>query len=355
MGDLTTFNEGPITTAIYDLWRHRGISEKPRAYLGGSAIGEECERKLWYGFRWASVPTFDGRMYRLFQTGHLAEPRFIKDLRDIGVEVWERDPKTGRQFAFSDVYGHFRGNTDGMARKVPGGGARDHLLEFKTHSNKSFNDLVKKGVVESQPKHWIQMNTYMGWAKYDRALYGAQNKDNDDLHFERVHFDALEFAKTQAKAERIVFATLPPERLSNDPAFYKCKMCDHNQVCHGSRVPQKSCRTCVHITPTKEGDGAWHCARYDINPTHDQQLTGCMAHLPLPPLLQYADAEDAGEDWILFRHKKTTRQFVVGTVAPAALIDLPLYTSDDIANAPGAAITDPQVDGLMATFDATLK
>ena len=355
MGNLTSFNEGPITSAIYDLYLKRGNAEKPRAYLGGSAIGEECERKLWYGFRWASAPGFSGRLYRLFQTGHLAEPRFYKDLRDIGVEVWERDPKTGRQFSFSDVFGHFRGNTDGMVRKVPGGGAKDHLLECKTHSNKSFTDLTKKGVVASKPMHWVQMNTYMGWTGYERALYAAVNKDTDELYYERVRFDALEFAKTQAKAERIIFATLPPARMSDDPAYYLCKMCDHNAVCHGSRVPQKSCRTCIHITPTKTGDGAWHCARYDIEPTHDQQLSGCASHLPLPPLLQYATPEDAGDDWILFQHNTTKLRFVVGTVPPADLIDLPLYSSDDIANAPGAAITDKQVDGLMATFDAKLK
>ncbi|MEJ7804367.1 MAG: oxidoreductase [Telluria sp.] len=355
MGNLTDFNDGPIVNAIFDLYKKRGDAEKPRAYLGGSAIGDDCSRKLWYGFRWASAPAFTGRLYRLFDTGHHAEPRFIKDLRDIGVEVWERDPKTGKQFAFSDVYGHFRGNTDGMGRKIPGGGAKDHLLEFKTHGSKSFAELTKKGIVEAKPMHWIQMNTYMGWAGYERAVYGAVNKDTEDLHFERLKFDPLVFMQTQAKAEAIIFAPLPPSRLSDDPAFYKCKMCDHADVCHGKRVPQKSCRTCVHATPTNTGDGAWHCARFDIEPTHDQQLTGCMAHLPLPPLLQYAEPEDAGEDWILFRHKKTMLQFVVGTVVPAELIDLPLYSSADISAAPGAAITDPHVTDLMTTFGATFK
>lgn len=354
MTDITSFTE-PITSAIYGVYKRRGDGEKPRAYLGGSAIGDECSRKLWYGFRWASKPTFDGRLYRLFQTGHLAEPRFIKDLRDIGVEVWERDPKTGKQFAFADVYGHFRGNTDGMVRKVPGGGAKDHLLECKTHSAKNYADLIKHGVVVAQPKHWIQMNTYMGWARYERGLYAAVNKDTDELYFERVRFDALEFAKTQAKAEAIIFAPVPPSRLSDDPAFYKCKMCDHRTVCHGINVPQKSCRTCVHATPTREGDGSWHCARYDIHPTHDQQLTGCLAHLPIPPLLQYATAEDAGEEWILFRHNRTNRRFLVGTAAPSDLFDLPLYSSEEISAAPGAAITNDDIDNLKSAFNAKLQ
>ena len=354
MGDLTDFNEGPLVSLIYELYKRRGDAEVPRGYLGGSSIGEECNRKLWYGFRWASKPTFSGRMYRLFQTGHLAEPRFIKDLRDVGVEVFERDPKTGLQFAFSDVYGHFRGNTDGLAKRVPGGGARPHLLECKTHSAKSFADLKKKGVEAAQPKHWTQMNTYMGWGKYERALYVAVNKDTDELHIERTKFDPTAFLQTQAKAERIIFATVPPARLSDDPAFYKCKLCDHNLVCHGERVPQKSCRTCVHITPTKDGDGSWHCNRYDIHPTHDQQLTGCAAHLPLPPLLQYATPEDAGEDWILFTHNVTKKQFVVGNMPPHELVDLPLYSSAEISAANGAVITLDSVDDLKRAFGATL-
>ena len=79
MTDLTQFSD-PIAEAIYEQYEKREATEKARTYLGASIIGKECSRALWYDFRWASREKFDGRMLRLFQTGHLAEGRFVNDL-----------------------------------------------------------------------------------------------------------------------------------------------------------------------------------------------------------------------------------------------------------------------------------
>ena len=355
MADLKQFSDGETVTAIYENYKKRGDAELPRTYIGGSVIGSECDRQLWYGFRWASNIAIDGQTYRLFQTGHLEEPRLIKDLRDIGAVVYERDPSTGRQFAYSDIYGHFRGNLDGRAIKIPGGGKKPHVLEFKTHNDKSFALLQKHGVEHSKPMHYAQVQVYMGWDKSERALYLAKNKDTEELYAERIPFDPTFFARMQARAEKIIFAGAPPPRLTNDPAFFICKMCNHADVCHGAKVARLTCRTCVHATPTKIGDGSWHCERYKIHPTHEQQYMGCASHLPLPVLIQYAEPEDAGEDWILFRHKSTGKQFVVGNIPPPELGHLPIYSSEEISAASGEVITDEFVDHLKTTFGATLK
>lgn len=361
MADLTIQSDGEIVTAIYKAYERRNAAEVPRNYLGGSIIGKECNRALWYDLRWATKPSFSGRLLRLFDTGHREEPRMVQDLRDIGVELFERDPKTGKQFSYSDMAGHFRGNLDGVAKSVPGGGRQPYVVEFKTHSNKSFNDLKKQGVEKSKPMHYAQMQVYMGWSKMDRALYLAKNKDTDELYCERIAFDVALYERLRAKASSIIFSDLPPQRLTDDPAFFICKMCDHNQVCHGNRVPQKSCRTCVHLTPQSTGDGIWKCKRYDLEPTHAQQLTGCDDHLPLPPLLQYAETIDSGDDWILFRHTKTGKHFVVTTehgMPPAELTlqhdQPPRYTSAEIAAAEAGAITNPEIDALRTEFKATI-
>ena len=56
--------------------------DKERNYLGASIIGDPCHRKLFYSFRWVSPPErFDGRMVRLFETGHREEALMIADLR----------------------------------------------------------------------------------------------------------------------------------------------------------------------------------------------------------------------------------------------------------------------------------
>jgi hypothetical protein len=45
-----------------------------------SHIGTECERAIWYAFRWATRARHTGRLLRLFDTGNLAEARFVADL-----------------------------------------------------------------------------------------------------------------------------------------------------------------------------------------------------------------------------------------------------------------------------------
>ncbi len=60
------------------------------------------------------------------------------------------------------------------------------MLEFKTHSAKSFADLAAKGVEASKPQHVAQMQIYMHLTGITRALYVAVCKDTDALHIERV-------------------------------------------------------------------------------------------------------------------------------------------------------------------------
>ena len=359
MADIENFTD-LVTAAIYEQYKKSGDAEKARPYLGASAIGGECKRALWYSFRWASKEDFDGRMYRLFQSGHLAEPRFIADLRAIGCTVWDCDPATGKQFGASHFGGHMRGHCDGVAKGIPGGGNKPHLLEFKTHSAKSFADLKKKGMQAAKPQHWAQCQWYMGKMNLDRALYLAVNKDTDELYSERIEFDQVEYEKILAKAEGIIFAAEPPPKISDDPKFYICNWCSHNAVCHGNRTPALSCRTCVHSTPEREGDGRWSCAKHGPEiPVHAQRA-GCGHHLPLPFLISYADAIDAGDGWIMFQRKDNpAKQFIVTDEATPLPADLPLqqfiYASKEISAAKDhRAICDQGIEEFRIQFGGTI-
>jgi len=355
VADISTHTD-PIVSAIYEQYEKRGSAEKARTYLGGSVIGAECSRALWYGFRWAAKEQFDGRMYRLFQTGHLAEHRFVADLRSIGATVWECDPSTGKQFSYSDLSGHMRGNLDAVAVNIPTGGKQPHLVEMKTHSAKSFKDLKAKGVKLAKPQHYSQIMMYCGWANLQRALYIAVNKDTDELYSERLEFDVVYFQKLRAKAESIIFAQEPPAKLSEDPKFYQCNWCSHQSVCHGHKVPAVSCRTCVHSTPERmpETEGRWSCAKAgaDSSIPVEHQRTGCGQHLPLPFLLTYADPVDAGDGWIEFKRKDNGLEFFVstdGTMPPRQTI--PIYTTHEIsAAADHRAICDPEIEKLKTEF-----
>lgn len=347
----------PVVAAIYEYYEKKYGNEPARPYLGASSIGKPCSRALWYGFRWAAKEKFSGRLLRLFQTGHLAEPRFVDDLRGIGATMYDVNPATGNQYNFVDVSGHFRGNADGIAQFIPTGGKRHHLCEFKTHGSKSFATLKKDGVKKAKPEHWIQMNTYMGWSNIDRALYLAVNKDTDELHSERLEFDPIEFERTRAKAASIIFAEQPPAKISNDPKFYICNMCTFSGVCHGHQVPAVSCRSCVHSTPEREGNGRWSCAKHGPDIPVEFQRKGCSDHLPLPFLLTYAEPVDSGEGWIGFVRKDNGDQFIVAVPDISTLhTSNPTYTTHEISAAKDyRVICDQDVEKFRTTFDASIS
>jgi hypothetical protein len=259
-----------------------------RPHLGASLIGRPCERQLWYTFRWVDSKKFSGRMLRLFETGQLAEARFTANLRRIGVQVHDVTPD-GKQWRVTDLGGHFGGSMDGAAVGLPEAPKTWHVLEYKTHGDKSFTELVKKTVQAAKPEHYAQMQVYMGYTGMERALYMAVNKNTDELYAERVDFDPVEFAKLKARAERVIRAAEPPLRVSNDPSWFVCKMCDFHEHCHGEAAPAVNCRTCAHSTPEMNGDATWSCAArsgFNGEIPADVQRTGCFAHRYIPILLE---------------------------------------------------------------------
>lgn len=226
-----------------------------RSHLGFSSIGHPCARKVWYDYRHVTQEYIEPRLHRLFNRGHLEEARMIALLKMIGCQVWFQDEK-GNQFSCNHAYGHAGGSIDGVARGVP-----DHpepvLTEFKTHSDKSFKDLEKKGVHQSKFTHYVQMVMYMGKFDLPAALYLAVNKNNDDIYAEMVYFDEVIYHQFAERAEVLVFQDYPPPRISNSPGWWLCKMCSHSPLCHGNKKAHVNCRSCVWAKPYH--DGRWYC------------------------------------------------------------------------------------------------
>ena len=274
-----------------------------RSHLGASLIGKACERALWYDFRWTTKARFEGRVLRLFETGNREEERLVRNLRRTGATVLEVDPETGRQYRVQAHGGHFGGSLDGVAIHLLEAPKAWHVLEFKTHSNKSFTDLVAKKVRESKPQHFAQMQIYMHLMGMNRAMYLAVNKDTDDLYVQRVEADVAYTEQLLEKARRIIFAPTPLPRISEEPSWYQCRLCDHADVCHGPRAAEINCRTCLHSTPV---EGGWHCDRHQKPLSEVDQRTGCEQHLYLPPLVPAAQV-DAGEDWVDYQFSDGVR------------------------------------------------
>lgn len=275
----------PTVRRIYE--RYEGArGEWRRAHLGASQIGKPCDRELWYQFRWATRPSFDGRMLRLFDTGQREEARLVTDLRAIGVEVHEVDPETGQQFRVEAVGGHFGGSLDGAAHGFEES-SQWHVCEFKTSNAKKFAELKKKGVQAAQPVHFAQMMVYMRLTGMRRAYYLAVCKDTDEIWGERIRYDADVADRLLDRAQYIITSPTPPARISEDADYFLCRWCDHRAICHEGQLPEVSCRTCVHATPETNGDQRWSCARWEKDLSVSEQKEACGQHLYIPPLLPW--------------------------------------------------------------------
>src|SRR5690606_12341698 len=222
----------PTLTAIYADYEARQ-GDGFRDHLGASIIGKSCARALWYDFRWVTPSCHSGRLLRLFETGQLEEDRMVRNLRATGATVLEVDPDTGRQFRVEAHGGHFGGSLDGVALGLLEAPKTWHVLEFKTHSGRSFPELAAKGVALAKPQHAAQMQVYVHLTSITRALYVAVCKDTDALHIDRIPADPAEGERLLEKAQLIIHAQHPPERIREDPAWFECRMCPHHGRCHG--------------------------------------------------------------------------------------------------------------------------
>lgn len=254
-----------------------------RSHLGASIVGKECLRALWYDFRWASDPGFESRLLRLFESGYREEDRIIENLRSVGITVWSRDPDSGEQIHFKEEeFGHFEGSLDGIGVNFPEAPKTYHVLECKTSSKKLYDKLVKEGVEKAKYQHYCQMQIYMRWAKLDRAFYIVCCKDDDRLYGERVYFDPELAQRLTEKARRVIYSDVPLERLGESETDFRCKFCDHMDLCWNGVLPLVSCRSCAFATP--EVDGTWTCKKEKVLSEFEQKM-GCEKHIFIPELV----------------------------------------------------------------------
>lgn len=300
----------PTVQAIYQSYERKNAS-RPQRRLGASSIGQPCSRRTFYDFRWGGIggAGFDGRMLRLFETGHLAESRFADNLKAIGCEVHLFDSTTNEQFTFTAIGGHFVAKIDACVLGIPEAPKTWHNTSFKTHSEKSFNELAKKGVREAKPEHYAQLMVEMHLSGMERGLYLAVNKNTDELYSERIHYNKAEGEALIDYARSIVSASDAPPRGFDDPDKYPCTLCPHRQICwpsippHPAVVTKVSCRNCVHATAVVDESnvGIWKCERHAKTLSETEQLAACDDHLFLPSFIAFAQVEDATKDAIHYR------------------------------------------------------
>ena len=255
------------------------LKEPPRNHLGASIIGDDCAAKAWSVFRWLKEEQHPGRQMRLFNRGHMEEPRLIRWLTAMGFEVREHDPATGKQFRILGCKGHFGGSLDGLAKAPAHYNLSSDLIlltEYKTHSDKSFTKLKKEGMVRSKPMHFKQMCAYGRAYNVLYGLYVAVNKNDDEIYFEIVVLDYREADNLFHKAETIVFSQTRPGKIANTPSFFNCQYCHFSGICHSGEAPEINCRSCFNAVPVDNGE--WLCKVRDLNIPKEVIPVGCPSY-----------------------------------------------------------------------------
>ena len=231
--DVTAWINAHVDGVLVD----RNRQQRPRDYLGGSRVGEDCARKLVYEV--THMPKdpggdFDAGILRIFEAGHQFEAMTIGWLRSAGFDLRDRGADGG-QFGFSVAGGRLRGHADGVIVAGPDVGITwPALFEHKALGSKSWNDLVKRGLRQSKPVYFAQVQLYMAYLDLEVALLTALNRDTLVLHHEVVPFDPTEAQRLSDRAVDILRAAasgeLPP-RIAASPDFYLCRFCPYATRC----------------------------------------------------------------------------------------------------------------------------
>lgn len=215
----------------------RNRRQRPRDYLGGSRVGEPCARRLAYEVAHASKDPgrdFDGGILRVFDAGHQFEALSIRWLREAGFDLRDRGADGG-QFGFAAAGGRLRGHADGVIVAGPDVGIRwPALFEHKALGQKSWADLVKRGLRLSKPVYFAQVQLYMAYLELDAALLTALNRDTLALHHEAVSFEPAEAQRLSDRAVDVLLAVdsgeLPP-RAAAASDFHLCRFCPYALRC----------------------------------------------------------------------------------------------------------------------------
>ena len=219
-----------------------------RDYLGGSRLGQACERALQFEFAGAPKDEgqdFPGRVLRIFAIGHVLEDLAVAWLRQAGFDLYTRKgnrPDDG-QFGFSVAGGRIRGHVDGIVNEAPAAlGLRTPALwECKTMNAKNWRETVAKGVTVAKPVYAAQIALYQAYMEAtvpgisaNPALFTAINKDTAELHHELVPFDADLAQRMSDRGVRILRATDAGEllpRIAANRDFFECRFCPWAERC----------------------------------------------------------------------------------------------------------------------------
>ena len=216
-------------------------SQEKRSYLGASCLGDECSRRIQYGFLKEKCE-ISASTIRTFDIGHYLEDLVAKWLAKVGFCLSTKNEE-GKQYNFSTANGMIRGNTDGIITAVTDDLAEvlntkenplPWLWENKTMNDKNWGQTAKHGLFATKMQYYVQVQLYMAYLGLDSCLFSSLNKDSSEIYFEIIKFDSETAQKYSDRAVEILKSLKNQEmfpRIAQSSSFFTCKMCGFREIC----------------------------------------------------------------------------------------------------------------------------
>ena len=204
-------------------------NEPRRTYLGASGIGRQCFRSIWYDYHGAEKGPIEGSRQRTLEIGHRLEGLVLDCLEASGLNITRPNVDV-----YDEELPKFRGHIDAILWDFPID--TTSIIEVKTAKDSSFRIFEKKGLRSWYPMYYSQVQAYMGMSSIQSAYIIAINKDTSELHDEYVLFDRVHYEALREKAKKIIESpSTTPDRISDSPLYFLCRICDFRNVCHDTR------------------------------------------------------------------------------------------------------------------------
>jgi len=208
--------------------------------LSGGMIGNPCERKIFYQYHQVAKASFSGRMYRLFDMGHVIEQMTLANLHACGIDVKSYDPKTSKQFRYSMYNDKYISKVDGISEtgllsvNVP------VVFEIKSSNNKKFLEYVSKGIRKVNEGYYTQAQVAMDLSRFAKiCVFIVVDKNTSAVYAEIIKYNK-EFAHQKRKLAKKLITN--PKIIPHKTRHF-CNYCDFKKVCDGG-IPDQRCRTC---------------------------------------------------------------------------------------------------------------
>jgi hypothetical protein len=230
--NATELSAAPINVALNALIDASVFPENTRGYLGASAVGHPCMRRI--QFDWMCDPQHPARIRDIFDRGHYFEARTREHLVHAGFKF-----APDERLRFKALGGMLSGHADGIlidGPKIIRDIAFPALWECKALNDKGWRSLDRDGLDKAYPQYAAQVSLYqhfLGVGDHP-AIFTSINANS----CERVHL-LIPFNIDRAnywieRAQTIIKATAAGEllpRFTDNPNNWKCRLCGHTERC----------------------------------------------------------------------------------------------------------------------------